>query len=100
MNGSDSVNVNTTGHYGTQGVASVNNYPPGLFQPAHWTDKQGNFWIFGGVRAVWALYPGGANWALPEVSDLWKFDPLANTWTWVKGPGAPLVPGVYGTLGV
>src|ERR1019366_6368222 len=70
MNGDSS--VNSFGNYGTQGVASAGNTPPLLYQAAQWTDKQGNFWIYGGVLGF------------TEQSDLWKYDPIANTWTWVK----------------
>src|SRR5438045_3105947 len=41
--------VNSPGVYGTQGIPSVNNHPPGLYEAAEWKDKQGNFWIYGGM---------------------------------------------------
>ena len=79
--------------YGTQGVPSVNNVPPPVYEAANWVDRQGNFWIYGGVVA-------NAN-SVTEVSDLWKYNPTANTWTWVSGPGQPGSYGaVYGTRGV
>jgi gliding motility-associated-like protein len=79
---------NGAGVYGTQGVASAINTPPSLYEAADWTDKFGNFWIFGGLNT------SGVN------SALWKYDPLANMWTWVKGPNAPNALPVYGTQGV
>ena len=89
MNGSKV--PNSAGTYGTQGVASVNNSPPALYQAGQWTDKQGNLWIYGGAH----------NFELDTTfSDLWKFDPLSNTWTWVKGTGTPNLSAVYGMLGV
>jgi hypothetical protein len=81
--------ANTLGIFGTQGFASVNNNPPALYQAQQWKDNQGNFWIFGGVDS-----------GQHEYSDLWKFDPVARTWTWVNGPGVSDQPGVYGTMGV
>src|SRR4051812_22463553 len=61
------------GAFGTQGIPSVNNHPPGLYEPAEWKDKQGNFWIYGGFS--------------PNYSDLWKYNPITKEWTWVKGNG-------------
>ncbi len=40
---------NAPGVYGTQGVPSINNHPPAVYEPCEWKDKQGNFWIYGGV---------------------------------------------------
>ncbi|MDB5283733.1 MAG: Ig-like, group 2, partial [Bacteroidota bacterium] len=81
------------GHYGTQGVPSVNNTPPAMYQAAQWTDRQGNFWIFGGLGQ-------DSVYGLKEQSALWKYDITANTWTWVNGPDTGLAPAAYGTLGV
>src|SRR5204863_3911746 len=51
-------------------------------------DPNGNFWIFSGYTAV-NFY-----------NDLWKYDPVINQWTWVKGPGVVNNSGSYGVLGV
>src|SRR5688500_16568539 len=62
--------------YGPQGVPSVNNHPPGGYEPTEWKDKNGNFWLYGG-------------WSFPKnYSDLWKYNPTTNEWTWVKGIAA------------
>src|SRR6188768_2290060 len=74
------------GVYGTQGVPSVNNYPPGLYEYSEWKDLQGNFWLYGG-------------WD-PPYSDLWKFNPSTLEWTWVKGNGFTFQNPVYGIKGV
>ncbi len=87
VNGSDT--LNSPGNYGNQGAPSVNNSPPALYQAAQWTDKQGHFWIFGGLD--------NSNM---EHGDLWEYDPVANTWTWVKGSGMPNSGAVYGNKGV
>jgi len=76
--------ANTGGVYGTQGIPSVNNHPPADYEYLDWKDKQGNFWVYDG----WTGY-----------SDLWKYNPSTNEWTWVKGPGG-FGPTVYGTQGV
>ena len=46
----------TSGDYGVKGVASPTNDPPERYQTAYWTDKQGNFWIFGGVADFFDEY--------------------------------------------
>ncbi|MCU0434310.1 MAG: gliding motility-associated C-terminal domain-containing protein [Bacteroidia bacterium] len=80
---------NSPAVWGTQGVAAPGNTPPALYEPANWTDQQGNFWIFGGAD-------GNTN---NIHNALWKFDPLTNNWTWMSGPQTPSA-GVYGTQGV
>jgi hypothetical protein len=57
-----------------------------------WTDKQGNFWIYGGE--------GDSAGHITILSALWEFNPLANTWTWVKGPKTSYQSPVYGTQGI
>jgi hypothetical protein len=69
-----SIGSGAMGQYGTLGVANPNNTPSGRYQGAFWTDKQGNFWMFGGF-GPWGYY-----------NDLWKLDPITVQWTWMKGP--------------
>lgn len=88
MNGSAAVNASPV--YGAKGVAGINNTPGGLYEAINWIDTAGVFWIFGGVPIV------GASGS----SDLWKYEPLTNMWTWVKGPGVYEQVGVYGVKGV
>jgi len=54
---------------------------------ASWVDAQGNFWMFGG---------NGGN----VFADVWKYDPVTDEWTWMKGPSGNGGNGVYGTQGV
>src|SRR6186713_308163 len=54
---------NPPGIFGTMGVADPSNTPPGLYEPYEWTDKQGNFWLFGG-------WDGNNNYW----NTLWKFN--------------------------
>src|SRR6185295_5624871 len=83
---------NGGGVFGTQGVPSVNNYPQAMYEGAEWTDHAGNFWIYGGQD-----FGSG----IVYYSDLWKYNPSTNEWTWVRGPGgATGIPAVYGTQGV
>lgn len=79
------------GIYGTQGIAAMANTPGGREETAcTWTDLAGNLWMFGGT-------PGGVG---ASMNDLWKYDPLTNMWTWMKGANFPNQSGIYGTLGV
>ncbi|MBK6447326.1 MAG: hypothetical protein IPF81_19170 [Bacteroidetes bacterium] len=59
------------------GIPDTANYPPAVYEPCDWYDKRGNFWVFGGYSYVF-----GSNMA-----DLWKYNPLTNEWTWMKGIG-------------
>jgi Galactose oxidase, central domain len=76
------------GVYGTLGTPSANNIPSSRFVATSWTDKSGNFWLFG----------GGALGGL--MNDLWRFDPVAGEWTWMAGSAKPSPIGQYGTRGV
>src|ERR1035438_9674005 len=71
MNGSNLPGA--PGHFGTQGVFAAGNTPPGFYEAGEWTDKEGNFWLFGGL---------GLN---PYYSDLWEFKAGINQWAWIKG---------------
>ncbi len=72
------------GSFGTIGVASPANFPPGTYEGCEWSDLNGNFWLF----------PGDT------YASLWKYDPVTNQWTWMKGPSTTGAPGVYGTQGI
>ena len=77
----------TTGNYGIKGVSSPLNEPPPHWIHSNWTDAAKNFWMFGG-----RIGAGGYG------SDLWKYNPLTNEWTWMSGPSALWDAGNYGTL--
>jgi Galactose oxidase, central domain len=85
------------GVYGTQGQPSAANIPGGRLGAVSWTDKDGNFWLFGG---------GGLDSAetFGFLNDLWEFDPSTEEWTWVSGSNTVAAfnggqPGVYGQQG-
>jgi hypothetical protein len=81
---------NQAGTYGAQGTAAAGNVPPARQASAGWLDNTGNFWMFGG-------FTSGTN----GFNDLWKFDPLANQWTWMSGSkGTTKTPGNFGTQGI
>lgn len=77
--------------HGTQGVAAITNTPGARCETAcTWTDNAGNLWLFGGSSSG-----VGSTW-----NDLWKYDPLTNMWTWMKGSNTQGQPGVYGTMNI
>lgn len=81
--------TNTTGIFDTMGVSSPLSTPPGLYEATEWTDKEGNFWIYGGETSY--------HWS----DDLWKYDVSTNLWTWVKGSGGlPDRKPIYGIQGI
>ncbi len=83
--------VTQTGTYGSLGVPSTSNIPPGRTAAAGWVDHSGNFWLFGGEPVVYSIN---------FVNDLWKFNPFTGEWTWISGSNTLQAAGVYGTFGV
>ena len=81
--------INGAGSFGVQGVSSPTNKPPAFYEACEWTDLNGNFWLFGGLPSGVAAY-----------GDLWKYDPVANEWTWMKGSGVAGNPGNFGVQGI
>lgn len=76
---------------GTVGVPSANNTPSARSLTNYWIDKDGMFWVFGGVAQ-----PSAAS----RRNDLWKFNPYTHEWTLVRGnPATADAAGVYGTMG-
>jgi hypothetical protein len=65
---SGNAGVNEPGVYGTKGVGSIANVPPGREAPVGWTDAAGNLWLFGG---------GGrdASGNYVWLNDLWRAEP-------------------------
>jgi N-acetylneuraminic acid mutarotase len=85
------------GVYGTLYLPAPGNIPGGRWGSATWTDRNGNFWLFGGYG-----YDAADN--LGYLNDLWEFSPSASQWTWMGGDRVIPTqdvgpPGVYGTMG-
>ncbi len=88
------------GQYGALGVPAAGNVPGGRLGSMTWSDKNDNYWLFGG-NGVDAKDNDG------YLNDLGEFNPSTNEWTWMGGSsimtpmpangGAEI--GVYGTLG-
>ncbi len=91
MHGPDS--AGNDGKYGVLGIPADSNLPPARYQAAYWRDKQGNFWMFGGV--TWQSGP------YVEQNDMWKYSTTTNQWTWMSGPQFNGdVNGEYGLKGI
>jgi hypothetical protein len=78
---------NLTGNYGTKGVSTPSNLPPGRYHPAFWKDLNGNFWMFGMSHS-------------PNIADMWMYNPTINEWTWMSGSNTAAGTGNYGTKGI
>jgi len=87
-------NVPLNGVYGTLGVPAPTNAPGARYDAVSWTDQSGNLWLFGGDP--YYLNDDGFH----RFNDLWRYDPIANEWTWEGGSNIVDAEGVYGTLGV
>jgi PKD repeat protein len=81
--------TNDPGVFGVQGVSDPANKPPGIYESCEWRDATGNLWVFGGLDNSYSEY-----------ADLWKYDPVINEWTWMKGTASLNIPSNYGTMGV
>jgi N-acetylneuraminic acid mutarotase len=80
------------GVYGTLGIAAPGNVPGARELAVTWTDKSGNFWLFGGAGIDSRGTSGGLN-------DLWNYNPSSGQWTWIAGSEYVNPLGVYGTEG-
>jgi len=85
--------LDQNGTYGTINVASATNNPGAREGAVEWKDPAGNFWLFGGSG-----YDAYGN--LDFLNDLWKYSPITNQWTWIKGRDTVNQDGIYGTMGV
>ncbi|HMI77552.1 MAG TPA: kelch repeat-containing protein, partial [Ferruginibacter sp.] len=83
---------NQFGTYGVQGVPAPANTPGARAYAMEWVDDNGNLWLYGGQG-----YGSSSNGRL---NDLWKYDPVTNQWTFMKGNTVPDVVPTYGTQGV
>ena len=86
-------NTSQSGLYGTIGVAGPGNNPGSRDGSVYWKDANGNFWLFGGFGYDFIGNNGSLN-------DLWKYNPVNNDWTWIKGDNIATQQGTYGTMGV
>lgn len=90
MKGANAANVN--GIYGTQNIAAPGNFPGSRYGSATWVDNAGKLWLYGGN--------GYAASTQGFLGDLWKYDPVTNNWTWMKGSNVSFTPGTYGSMSI
>ncbi|MBS1566542.1 MAG: hypothetical protein JST39_19315, partial [Bacteroidetes bacterium] len=83
---------NRNGMYGTKGTTAATNMPGGRTVCSHWLDASGNVWLYGGGGLA---HSGGYGY----LSDLWKYVPSTNQWTWINGDSSSNQHAVYGTKG-
>ena len=82
------------GVYGTKGVARcLPMCRAGAMAAFPGQTATGNLWLFGG-------YGYASTTTFGYLSDLWRYDPATNQWTWVSGSNTISQVGVYGTKGV
>lgn len=80
---------NYAGSFGTKGIASPGNKPPGLYEAIEWQDAQGNLWLYGGTNEVFGFF-----------EDMWKYDQTISQWTWISGSSLTSQNPKYGLQGV
>ena len=91
MSGDSAVNKN--GMYGTLGIPGAANTPGSRYDAVSWTDATGNLWLFGGISV-------GISGSESFLNDLWRYDPVSSTWTWMSGDSTINKNGVAGSMGM
>jgi N-acetylneuraminic acid mutarotase len=98
------------GVFGTLGKPAPGNMPPARQGASAWMDKNGNFWMFGGVVPWTPATSCLVIYTVNVVNDLWMFNPSTSEWAWMGGTNPSDVPtcqdqefiapppGVYGTF--
>ena len=90
--------IGQPGAYGTLGVPEPGNTPGSRWSAAAWTDKNGNFWLYGG-QGFDANGVGGNRTSF--LDDLWEFVPSTRMWAWMGGTNVSNnTAAVYGTFRV
>ena len=77
-------------NFTAQGEGSALNMPGARSTSVSWVDRDGNFWLFGGLTEN----------ALTFLSDLWKYNPKTKEWAWLKGSLTTNTVGNYGTQNI
>jgi N-acetylneuraminic acid mutarotase len=83
----DSIGTNRS-VYGVQGIPGIANNPGSRNGADGWADADGKLWLMGGYGYTSTDYD--------YLNDVWKYDPISNNWTWVKGDTSISNIGVYG----
>jgi N-acetylneuraminic acid mutarotase len=85
----------TTTVFGTKGVPAAANTPGNRSGASSWTDKSGNFWLFGSDIDN----PDSTPHPDKFLNDLWAFNPPSQEWVWMSGSPVVNESGTYGTMG-
>ena len=91
VGGTNTFNQNAV--YGTLGVPANTNIPGAKYFSVGWVDMPGNFYLCGGTGFNGSGFLGRQN-------ELWKYNPTANTWTWINGSQNIPTPSAYGTQNI
>lgn len=91
IKGDNTIDIIST--YGTLGTAAAGNKPGGRYGSIGWKDATGKFYLLGGYGRATTTSTGYLN-------DLFRYDPVTNNWTWIKGDNTINHFGIYGTQGV
>ncbi len=86
--------IDNAGVYGVIGAGTVNTQPGGRNASAGFLDSDGNLWLFGGYGKAFQENAEG------YLSDLWKYEPSTDIWTWVNGSDLNNITPVFGYMGV
>ncbi len=89
---SGSARIAEEGTYGTKGEPDADNVPGARYGSFGWIDSGNNLWLFGGLGYD-DEYQG-------LLSDLWRYDPDNETWTWISGFDRVAKKGTYGIQGI
>jgi N-acetylneuraminic acid mutarotase len=81
------------GVYGMLGIPAAGNAPGGRYLSPHWTDDQGNLWLFGGAGF-------DAKIRSDQLNDFWKFEVSAGEWAWMGGSSTSATSGAWGAYGM
>lgn len=84
--------INEVGNYSTPGIEDATNKPGARYGSQSWTDAGGNLWLLGGYGY------NSINSGL--LNDIWKYNPVTNNWTWIKGDNSIDQFEIYGTKGI
>lgn len=100
VNGSSSIGAQRA--TGARGVPAPGNTPGARYDGASWIDTAGNFWLYGGSFFYQAPPPSGsATWTVVSrlYSDLWRYTPSTNLWTWMGGDTTSVYPFPHSSFG-
>ncbi len=79
--------------FGTIGIPSSVNTPGAKINANVWTIDN-SIYLYGGDGILTSNNSGGLS------SDLWKYDPISNNWTWISGSTIAGTHGIYTSQGI